>query len=781
MRNFFFRNLSVTVLFLLVVISIALPVCAGASGSWQIPTVDEGRVGNGASLARDSRGFAPVISIDFSNGNLKYAGQDGSGWHATTVDTQVVGWTKTSLALDHGGNPRISYYNTAAVAVKYIQAATPGDPQLTTTTISSIPAASPSVEPPGTAGASIPETDQASTGFILLTGLVAGIFCIFCIVTFRFSKSPEKTTYHKKDLNVLVFPDETKIFFVLVILLSFAGVLRMLLFFTDLFGEFSRTAFAYRIYVEPDLSFLILIPFIILALLVYSLRPLYLIWKERMVRLEGEAPAIAAEISGLAGSLDMATPVTAMLSPDNGVDIYTFGTHREHYIVMNRGFIDVFHDHAEEFRAILYHELAHIRSGDVKRTELALAFLTSFFCVAVVFLGMGITTITINFFRYGEDLGYTKYYHDYYTDKSGFHAVSVIPALQNFITNFSTAIIIIAIVGVSIWFLIRFIIRYRELYADWMATHLMGESVSLERALARMQAVVLYRGKRHGFFSHPRCPIVPRYHPTIKDRQEFIDDPGKFFSSGLSMPFIIGFSVAWLFQMMALFQMMGTIPPGPDNMLVSVYIPRVFLAAALLLPRLTSQLVLPHNTRFWYANPVVVSQIFMLGYASSSYIIINLSQVLDTIIHDMLLIGTPVEFNMSYVYLGMAFPPYHPAIALIGAELVAVSVLGILLTSMIVTQLLVEFTAFQWLFRHPVLSFLVLPGTLAAGIVLTALIASPVLALGLLFFMLLVLILARRKFRKCPVCASQVPGSFDPGISCPACGFDFGWWIKNAK
>jgi len=597
----------------------------------------------------------------------------------------------------------------------------------------------------------------------------------------QFSKSQKKTPFPVKDLNILLFPDETKVLFVLVVLLSIAGVLRMLLFFPDLFSEFSRSVFATYIYLDRNVSFLILIPFLILALLIYVLRPWYLIYKEGMVRLDEKEPAISAKISELSGHLKLVTPVTALLSPESGITIHTFGTHRQHYIVMNRGFIDKFLIHDDEFRAVLCHELAHIRSGDVERTELALAFLCSFFCFAFVFLAMGMALIVKNYVQYGADLGAAI------SEGGSSRPLILNPVLQNFITNFSTGIVVSIIVGIAIWFLIRFIIQYRELYADWMTTQMMGERMSLERALTRMQAVARFqagakmRENRHGFFPHLPSFILPRYHPTIRHREEFLDNPGKFFSPGLSMLFIIGFSVAWFYQLTVLYLGLFQIPPGLDSQIIPVFIPGVLLAAALLLPRLTAQVLIPHEQRTWHSNPVVVSQIFMLGFASVFYLIQNIGLVLDEVVHKVLLISSPAVFSMSYSYHGMNFPTYHPAMALIMGEFVSVSILGILLISLAVTHLLAGFISVRWLFRHPILSLLLLPVFFASAIVVIALTGNPVPALGLLFMGLLVLLLACRKCRKCPVCATPFPGNADHGVSCPACGFDTWWWIKNAK
>jgi len=91
-----------------------------AIGRWNITKVDSaGEVGDHTSIALDS-GDRPHISYyDEGNRDLKYAYYDGVNWVKETVDSTGNVGRDTAIALDSGDRPHISYSDGGNRDLKY--------------------------------------------------------------------------------------------------------------------------------------------------------------------------------------------------------------------------------------------------------------------------------------------------------------------------------------------------------------------------------------------------------------------------------------------------------------------------------------------------------------------------------------------------------------------------------------------------------------------------------------------------------------------------------------
>jgi PKD repeat protein len=114
--NIFRSRLFFAGLFLIFVMLVPQPV---TSLDWKLSSVDSvGHVGTYASLALDPGGNPGISYFDSTNNRLKYSHWNGASWDTKVVDSPVNSG-HTSLKFDSAGNPRISYWDVSNGHLKY--------------------------------------------------------------------------------------------------------------------------------------------------------------------------------------------------------------------------------------------------------------------------------------------------------------------------------------------------------------------------------------------------------------------------------------------------------------------------------------------------------------------------------------------------------------------------------------------------------------------------------------------------------------------------------------
>ena len=101
------KNLSRITVILINAVSIFL-LCSSVQAEWVVETIDDAHVKSGNSIALDHDGNPHVSYYDDENKSLKYARWNGSTWEKQTIDTN--GWYN-SIAIDNNNNPVAIHLN----------------------------------------------------------------------------------------------------------------------------------------------------------------------------------------------------------------------------------------------------------------------------------------------------------------------------------------------------------------------------------------------------------------------------------------------------------------------------------------------------------------------------------------------------------------------------------------------------------------------------------------------------------------------------------------------
>ncbi|GAC1646334.1 MAG: hypothetical protein NVS4B12_13240 [Ktedonobacteraceae bacterium] len=125
---------------------------------------------------------------------------------------------------------------------------------------------------------------------------------------------------------------------------------------------------------------------IAVAVVIYWLFPLWKLWRGKLVPLSAEdAPELMAYLAELCRETQLAHTPSFVCNPFNqAITGLAFGRIGRYYVALPGGLVTLFLTDRVRFRAIVLHELAHLRNTDVNKTYFALASWWAFVMVALV-------------------------------------------------------------------------------------------------------------------------------------------------------------------------------------------------------------------------------------------------------------------------------------------------------------------------------------------------------------------------------------------------------------
>lgn len=242
---------------------------------------------------------------------------------------------------------------------------------------------------------------------------------------------------------------------------------------------------------------------------IYLTFPAWKRWRKRLVPLPVEdLPDVTAELANLCREARLARQPAFVWNPLNPVsEGLAFGRLGRYSVALTGGLVKQFYTDLPAFRAVIRHELAHLRNADVDKTYFSVAIWWAFIITALipgaVYLGMDFTTsaLNVNLAFYINIIGRVL-------------ALAVLVLLTR-----------------------NAVLRARELYADVRASTWDGPTGALNRVLEDFT-----RSKRGRHWA------VMLAHPDPETRYTIVHDTRSLFQIGFWMAFGTGIAAAITFD-----------------------------------------------------------------------------------------------------------------------------------------------------------------------------------------------------------------------------------------
>jgi len=246
---------------------------------------------------------------------------------------------------------------------------------------------------------------------------------------------------------------------------------------------------------------------LVVAGLIYWLLPTWKIRRAKLVPLSAEdAPEIVACLAGLCREAGLSRSPVFVWNPLNPVSSgLAFGRLGRYHVALTGGLVTQFYTDRPAFRAVMLHELAHLRNGDVDKTYFTVAIWRAFVAVALIPFAISWTS-----------------------------AVGLLGKPWSDVLNEGWRLLALA----ALVYLTRnAVLRVRETYADVRASVWDGPTGALRRVLE-----TLPRPKGGPWRS------VLRVHPDPDERRRTLDDTDRLFQMGFWDAFGTGIAATIAFQ-----------------------------------------------------------------------------------------------------------------------------------------------------------------------------------------------------------------------------------------
>ncbi len=246
---------------------------------------------------------------------------------------------------------------------------------------------------------------------------------------------------------------------------------------------------------------------VVVTVVIYTLLPSWIIRRGRLAPLAGEDTSdLVAYLGELVRTAGLQHAPTFLLAPFNRTPGgMAFGRWRRAYVRLNAGLVPLFRTDRAAFRAVVLHELAHLRNRDVYKTYLTIAGWRAFLLVALLPLALSVVVPLSG------------------VDFPGWGWSGAV----------SNATAMLALTGL-VYFTRNAVLRARETYADARAVSWAGADPLLTQVT------------RQSHTAARSWHALLRTHPDPGARERAINEPGKLLQPGRWEMFGAGMAAALL-------------------------------------------------------------------------------------------------------------------------------------------------------------------------------------------------------------------------------------------
>lgn len=236
------------------------------------------------------------------------------------------------------------------------------------------------------------------------------------------------------------------------------------------------------------------------AFLAYWLYPSWKIRRDLLEPFTGDDdPELVDEVRQLAADAGLRVVPTILTTFDPSPSGLAFGHRGRGYLLLNAGLLFLFRRDRPAFRAIVLHELGHLRNGDVDKTFLSIGAALAFGLVALIPFVLSLIVDFVGSGDIGYDLAYVV---------NVFWRVVALSAL--------------------VYLILASLLRTREYYADARASAVDHPDGALRRVLSGLVE------------PPPRFRGMGSLHPAPADRVAAVDDPRRLCHLGVGVAIATG-------------------------------------------------------------------------------------------------------------------------------------------------------------------------------------------------------------------------------------------------